>query len=195
MSTYFTKRLGFRRPIFDNFSRSKRLPHAARELPTAPVPARHSNSVAGATTTLFDFELGNNVLATQAPPNNGQLNTIGSLGVSGLSGFDIFALGNQAFGSTATGFYSVDLTTGAASLIGGFASGLRIRDRDRTGAGAGHSRADWCRPARVRTVRPTQTAMTRMYVDPSASIQGQGMKGGTFRKGRASSHIDYRAYQ
>lgn len=89
----------------------------------------YTNSVPGATTTtLFDFELGNNVLTTQAPPNNGQLNTIGGLGALGLSGFDIFAFNNQAFASGTAGFYSINLATGAATLIGAFASGLRVGD-------------------------------------------------------------------
>lgn len=89
----------------------------------------YTNSFAGATTTtLFDFELGNNVLTVQAPPNNGTLNTIGLLNAAGLSGFDIFAFGNRAFASSATGFYSVDLLTGATTLIGAFGSGVRISD-------------------------------------------------------------------
>jgi Domain of unknown function (DUF4394)/PEP-CTERM motif len=89
----------------------------------------YTNSFAGSTaTTLFDFELGNNILATQNPPNNGTLNTVGNLGVTGLLGFDIFYFGNQAFGSTFASLYSINLVTGAASLIGAFAPNLRITD-------------------------------------------------------------------
>lgn len=89
----------------------------------------YTNSVAGATTTtLYDFELGNNVLTTQLPPNNGTLNTVGALGFLGLTGFDIFAIGNMAYASSFTDFYGVDLMTGAATLIGAFAPNLRITD-------------------------------------------------------------------
>ena len=98
--------------------------------------AAYTNSFAGATaTTLYDIDSALGVLVTQAPPNNGLLNTIGALGVatSASVGFDIFFFGNQAFASLGSdaagyGFYGINLATGAASMIGNFGSGLRIRD-------------------------------------------------------------------
>jgi len=58
--------------------------------------AGYTNSVAGATsTTLYDIDTANDVLATQAPPNDGTLNTVGQLGynVRTVAGFDILASG------------------------------------------------------------------------------------------------------
>jgi hypothetical protein len=58
--------------------------------------AGYTNSVAGATsTTLYDIDTKADVLATQAPPNDGTLNTVGSLGynVRTVAGFDILASG------------------------------------------------------------------------------------------------------
>lgn len=61
--------------------------------------AGYTNSFAGATTTtLYDIDTARDVLVTQTPPNDGVLNTIGSLGsnLSTVSGFDILASG-QAY--------------------------------------------------------------------------------------------------
>ena len=111
-------------------------PNAGRT-PTI-VGAAYTNSFAGATTTtLYDIDSALGILATQAPPNNGTLNTIGALGVatSVNVGFDIFFFNNQAFASLGSdrvaagyGFYSINLATGAASLIGNIGNGLAIRD-------------------------------------------------------------------
>ena len=98
--------------------------------------AAYTNSFAGATTTtLYDIDSALGILVTQAPPNNGLLNTVGALGVatSANIGFDIFFFGNQAFASLGSdaagyGFYGINLATGAASLIGSFGNGLLIRD-------------------------------------------------------------------
>ena len=98
--------------------------------------AAYTNSFAGAlTTTLYDIDSALGILVTQAPPNNGLLNTVGALGVATSSnvGFDIFFFGNQAFASLGSdaagyGFYGINLATGAASLVGAFGNGLLIRD-------------------------------------------------------------------
>lgn len=98
------------------------------------VSAGYTNSFAGATsTTLFDIEAGNNILARQAPPNDGTLNTVGAgLGLDvvssgGFTGFDIsgpsglaYLTGNSlvAGGLTANSLYGVDLVSGQASLLG-----------------------------------------------------------------------------
>lgn len=100
------------------------------------VGSAYTNSFAGATaTTLYAIDSVLDILAMQNPPNAGVLNTIGALGVntSDNVGFDIFFFGNQAFASlTAPGgvssFYSINLATGAASLIGGIGSGLILTD-------------------------------------------------------------------
>lgn len=79
-------------------------------------------------TTLFNIDSVSNMLTTQAPPNNGTQNNVGFLGVdvSALCGFDILTEGsrNTAFAAFQTAgefeskFYTVNLGTGAASLVG-----------------------------------------------------------------------------
>lgn len=89
------------------------------------VSVAYTNSVAGAsTTTLYGIDTNLDILITQDPPNNGTLNTVGKLNVdaTAVSGFDI------ASGSTTglavltvagtSGLYSINLTTGAATLVG-----------------------------------------------------------------------------
>lgn len=97
------------------------------------VAAAYTNNVPGGTpTTLYVIDANRGVLATQgsvgsAPvsPNSGQLFTVGALGVrtNDSAGFDIsrdgqvFATFTQP-GTGTTSLYSVNLTTGAATLIG-----------------------------------------------------------------------------
>ena len=86
--------------------------------------AGYTNSFDGATTTtLFDIEAGNNILATQIPPNDGTLNTVGPLGldVTPVAGLDIEPFTNntayaalQAQGDASSRFYRVNTTTGSA---------------------------------------------------------------------------------
>lgn len=75
-------------------------------------------------TQLYGLDLVARSLVLIDPPNSGTLSTVGSLGIQPASsaGFDIVGP-TTAFASTiilpgVTGFYSVDLGTGAASLIG-----------------------------------------------------------------------------
>jgi Domain of unknown function (DUF4394) len=82
-------------------------------------------------TTLYVIDADLNALAIQAPPNNGVLNTVGTLGANTtqLAGFDI-ATTNQAFaalklvgadhvkGCGNSALVSIDLATGATSVIG-----------------------------------------------------------------------------
>jgi hypothetical protein len=103
------------------------------------VGAAYTNNVAGAATTvLYGIEQTSNSLVSISPPNNGQLNTIGALGVdvTGDAGFDISA-DSVAYaaivpsGSTVPALYTIDLTTGAATKVGDIASerltGLAVR--------------------------------------------------------------------
>lgn len=101
------------------------------------VGSAYNNNVAGAaTTTLFNIDSGRDVLVTQVPPNNGTLNTIGALGVNfqNFVGFDISGTSGAAFATTTdaglslTNFFSVNLTTGAATLVGQIGNGLVIND-------------------------------------------------------------------
>jgi hypothetical protein len=99
------------------------------------VGSAYTNSFLGSTsTTLYGIDSNLNALVTQgsvgsAPisPNTGQLFTVGSLGVTttGSVGFDIATPTNAAFASltppnaSQSQFYSINLATGAATLIGG----------------------------------------------------------------------------
>lgn len=101
---------------------------------TAPrvVGAAYTNNVAGATsTTLYVIDVNRGVLATQGSvggavsPNGGQLFTVGALGVAGndITGFDIARDGTVLAtltqpGTETTSLYSVNLATGAATLVG-----------------------------------------------------------------------------
>jgi hypothetical protein len=97
--------------------------------------AAYINSVPGANattpTTLYDIDTNNNVLMIQSPQNNGTLMPVGPLGVTvtGVNGFEI--QGSNQTGGTAAGFaalqtsatatpglYNINLSTGAATLIG-----------------------------------------------------------------------------
>ena len=104
--------------------------------------AAYTNSVAGATsTTLYTIDENFQQLNTQAPPNNGTQHTVGSLGIA-LNGadpsvdLDILTVGatTTAFltanlsGSTSDNLYTVNLATGAASLVGRIGGGIAIRD-------------------------------------------------------------------
>ncbi|MBC7800498.1 MAG: DUF4394 domain-containing protein [Gemmatimonadaceae bacterium] len=84
--------------------------------------AAYTNQVRGAvaSSVLYDIDTTNDVLVIQNPPNNGVLNTVGSLGVGDITSFDIDGLTNAAFAASGSSFYSVDLATGAATLVGSF---------------------------------------------------------------------------
>ncbi len=81
----------------------------------------YTNSFAGTKeTALFDIDMANGMLVKQAPPNDGILNTVGSLGVKldGGAAFDIASDGkggNAAWLLTGGTLHSVDLATGKAT--------------------------------------------------------------------------------
>ncbi|AEE50376.1 DUF4394 domain-containing protein [Haliscomenobacter hydrossis] len=104
----------------------------------------YTNSYIGASaTTLYNYDDSLNVLTTQIPPNNGVLNTIG---VSGIVlnlldptldmdiYFDAATNTNKAFivanlvGSLLDNFYSINLSTGATTLIGVVGLGVSLDD-------------------------------------------------------------------
>lgn len=104
----------------------------------------YSNSFMGATiTTLYVYDDVLNILATQIPPNDGVLNTIGASGImqdnaDATSDLDICFNGDaniayltanptNAFNS-ADNFYELDLQTGAATLVGTIGGGIAVRD-------------------------------------------------------------------
>jgi hypothetical protein len=93
--------------------------------------AAYVNNTAGApSTTLFGIDSGLDVLVRQGSidgsplsPNTGQLVTIGSLGVNGtgLVGFDVSGVTGIAYATLCSGlacsFYTINLSTGAATLV------------------------------------------------------------------------------
>ena len=90
-------------------------------------------------TTLYDIESMLDLLATQAPPNNGRLNTVGPLGVNAtdIAGFDITLVGasNVAYLATGSGLkgknhnhlVQVDLMSGATTDLGRLGHGKKVR--------------------------------------------------------------------
>jgi Domain of unknown function (DUF4394) len=85
----------------------------------------YTNSVVGATTTvLYGIDSTTNSLVTLPSPNSGLLTTIGGLGLNTVPciGFDIDPSDGGAYATLAdngvTSFYTVNLTTGAATLVG-----------------------------------------------------------------------------
>lgn len=92
----------------------------------------YTNSVnpAPVATTLYNIDVTRDVLVTQNPPNNGTLNTVGSLGVNAtkLAGFDISGGTGTAYASLQkklsfgksqrASLYTINLATGQATLVG-----------------------------------------------------------------------------
>lgn len=97
----------------------------------------YTNNVAGAASTvLYGIDARMDRLVIQSPPNEGVLNPVGALGVdvnAELLGFDISGVTGTAFASLASqtgntsSLYTINLGTGAATLVGGIGSGLAIR--------------------------------------------------------------------
>lgn len=87
-------------------------------------------------TMLFGIDAGRGQLFRMGNPNGGEVTLIGSLGISNLSsvlGFDIVTVGttNTAFftantNAASSGFYSLDLVTGAATLVDRFGGQTQI---------------------------------------------------------------------
>jgi hypothetical protein len=102
----------------------------------------NNDNNADTATTLFDVDTHNDQVSIQAPANNGTLNPTGKLGVdAGLTaGADIFAdlvngktVANTAFvtllpSGGRQSFYTVDVLTGAVSLLGTFPSIAPVTD-------------------------------------------------------------------
>ena len=88
------------------------------------VAGAYTNSFKGTkATTLYNIDAATGALVTQAPPNDGVLNTIGSLGmpVSGPVAFNIVSTGedkNAAWLVAGGSLYSVDLKAGKATMVG-----------------------------------------------------------------------------
>jgi hypothetical protein len=107
--------------------------------PNNVASAYTNNHFDSTTTTLFNIDSNLDILVRQVPPNNGTLNTVGALGVdtSFLVGFDIQEASNTAFAALhvagKSGLYTINLTTGAATKVGDFATGVTVKGLAVTG--------------------------------------------------------------
>ncbi|MBD1847949.1 DUF4394 domain-containing protein [Cyanobacteria bacterium FACHB-63] len=93
------------------------------------VAAAYTNNFAGtSSTTLYGINADTEQLFIQDPPNNGTQNLVGSLGIdfAAGAGFDIVSKNgsNSAFATSNSSFYSIDLQSGAATLLGGIKDGV-----------------------------------------------------------------------
>jgi hypothetical protein len=88
------------------------------------VAGAYTNSSKGTkATALYNIDAATGALVTQAPPNDGVLNTVGSLGmpVSGPVAFNIVSSGedkNDAWLVAGGALYAIDLKTGKATMVG-----------------------------------------------------------------------------
>ncbi|MBW4698645.1 MAG: DUF4394 domain-containing protein [Aphanocapsa lilacina HA4352-LM1] len=100
----------------------------AKKTPQVSASA-YTNSVAKAgATKLLNIDFGLDVLTVQDPPNNGVLNTVGSLGVDfgAVGGFDILTGSggkDRAFATSGAVLYTVDLKSGQARSLGTIGDG------------------------------------------------------------------------
>jgi len=86
----------------------------------------YTNSYSGATaTTLYGLDRTSDQLVMQNPPNNGTIVAVGALGVNiqGPAPLDISVIGNTAYAAlstngTSSSLYTINLQTGAATLVG-----------------------------------------------------------------------------
>ena len=92
----------------------------------AIVASAYTNNFAGTTSTvLFNIDATTNVLVRQDPPNSGTLTTIGPLGIDATNqtAFDISQGGTpylviESTPGVSSSLYTVNLATGAATLVG-----------------------------------------------------------------------------
>lgn len=109
------------------------------------VSGAYTNSYNGATSTqLYDIETSNNIVANQNSANGGFLATAGALGITLdpndlTTDFDIFSTlspladsaylaANVAGGNGFDNLYTVNLTSGAATLVGRIGLGIAVRN-------------------------------------------------------------------
>lgn len=125
------------------------LSYAAGDANAAATPnigaSAYTNSVAGTTATttaLYNYDLSLNILATQSAPNSGVLATVGPTNIAvntTTPNVDLDIYSSAAGTNTAylvanpgtannTNLYTVNLATGATTLVGAIGNGLAARD-------------------------------------------------------------------
>ena len=80
---------------------------------------------------LFNLDYDSDALVSQSPPNDGRLTAVGALGFNlpPVAGFDIVTNSqgeNVGFIAAGKSLYTVDLSTGAAKMMGNFREGNLI---------------------------------------------------------------------
>jgi hypothetical protein len=95
----------------------------AGERPNVTAVAYTDNVPEAPVTRTFDLDWKLDVLALQEPPNDGELQTVGPLGVDfgPLGGFDIYTERSgleRAYAVSGATLYAIDLATGAATRLG-----------------------------------------------------------------------------
>jgi hypothetical protein len=138
--------------------------------PIVPGAAYSNNFAGSSTTTLFGIDGNLDILVRQGSPggspispNSGQLFTIGSLGVNaaGTSGFDISGVTGTAYAMfNSFDFYTVNLSTGAVTLVGTIGSIPAVEDI--TAAQQGQ-----LTPTPTSTQTPTSTPTTTLTATPT----------------------------
>lgn len=100
------------------------------------VGTAYTNSVVGAvSTTLYAIDSNLDILVTLPTPNNGQMYTVGALGVntSNAVGFDISGNDGIAYAALTvapnifSSFYLIDLSSGTATLLGNIGNATALR--------------------------------------------------------------------
>jgi hypothetical protein len=152
------------------------------------VASAYTNNFPGPpSTTLYNIDSNLDVLVTQNPPNAGVLNTVGALGVDvgAVAGFDIMgantAYASLQVGGGPSGLYMINLTSGAATLVGpiGIAEPVRGLAGMLSNAPATLTPAPPTVPTGGATGTPT-AASTAAVVTPVATLTpGGGCPGGT----------------
>jgi hypothetical protein len=148
------------------------------------VGAAYVNNTAGASsTTLFGIDTGLDVLVRQGSvggspvsPNTGQLVTIGSLGFNPSdASFDVSGVTGIAYATLCSGlvcgFYTVNLSNGAATLVGGLTmqtpiNGMTVGVQGPTPTPTATATAT---PTSTATETPTSTATPTFTETPTAT--------------------------
>ncbi len=151
------------------------------------VASAYTNSTAGATTTtLFNLDAARNTLVIQNPPNNGTLVTVGPLGltVGPNAGFDIAGSDGVAYAAlqipgndASSALHRINLTTGAATLIGRIGGRTPIRAL----AAAGTAPADTAAPTVAIAGRVTASARVGQLLRTGVRSRATCSEGCTLR--------------
>ena len=115
----------------------------AAQTPSVGAVAYTNSYIGSETTSLYDYDESLNIIALQSPPNNGTLNTIGASTITVNAAnrtvdmdivYDPATGGNTAYlaantgTSTADNLYTINLTTGATTLVGGIGVLQQVKD-------------------------------------------------------------------